>query len=178
MGFTWLDVILVIILAATVVSGLVKGFVRTLVGIVAVIGGLILASQYYATFARVAQVVIASPLGANLVGFLAVFLAVLLLGWGIGALVSKLMKGPLHFMDHLLGGLLGFVKGVFICGIIVLALVVFPIDRGAVKASRLAAWSCQVARAAILLIPAELKAKFRETYLAIKESADDHGQKI
>jgi membrane protein required for colicin V production len=177
MGVNWLDIVLIVILLATVIAGLIKGFVRSLVGIAAAIGGLILASQYYRTFARVVQIVISSPLWANLIGFLFVFLVVLFLGWALGALISKLMKGPLHFMDHVLGGFLGFVKGVLICVVCVLALVVFPIDRGGVKESRLAPISYQVARTAILLIPAELKAKFKETYLAIKESAEDHGQK-
>ncbi|MCJ7586422.1 MAG: CvpA family protein [Candidatus Aminicenantes bacterium] len=177
MGINWLDIVLIVVLIATVLSGVIKGFIRSLVGIAAAVGGLILASQYFKTFARVAQAVISSPLWANLIGFLSVFLVVLLLGWGLGFLLSKLMKGPLHFMDHVLGGFFGFVKGVLICGICVLALVVFPIDRDAVKKSRLAPSCIQVARAAILLIPAELKAKFKETYLAIKESAEDHGQK-
>jgi membrane protein required for colicin V production len=177
MGINWLDIVLIVILIATVLSGVIKGFVRSLVGIAAAVVGLILACQYFKTFARVAQVAISSALWTNLVGFLFVFLVVLMLGWGLGFLISKLMKGPLHFMDHVLGGFFGFVKGVLICGISVLALVVFPIDREAVKQSRLAPSCLQVARAAILLVPAELKAKFKETYLTIKESADDHGQK-
>jgi len=178
MGANWLDIVFIIILLVTAVIGLIKGSVRTLIGIAAVVVGLILASQYYGAFARVVRTVVSSPLWANLAGFLFVFFVVQLLGWGVGVLVSKLMKGPLHFMDHLLGGLVGLVKGVLVCGILVLALVVFPVDRRAIKRSELAPFCYRVARGAILLIPDELKAKFKETYLAIKESADNHGQEI
>jgi membrane protein required for colicin V production len=178
MGANWLDIVLVIILAATVVLGLIKGSVRTLIGIAAVLVGLVAASQFYGAAAAAVRVVIKSALWANLAGFLIVFLAVQVLGWIAGFLASKIMKGPLRFMDHVLGGLVGFVKGVLICGICVLALVVFPVDRRAVKTSELAPFCYRVARGAILLIPDELKAKFKETYLAIKESADSHGQKI
>lgn len=175
MGANWLDIVLVLILAVTVVIGLIKGSVRSLLGIAAVILGLILASQAYGAAAQLVRPVIKSALWANLTGFLLIFIAVQLAGWGVGFLVSKLLKGPLHFMDHVLGGLVGFAKGVLICGVCVLALVVFPVDRAAVKTSQLAPVCYRVARAALLLIPAELKAQFKETYLAIKESADNHG---
>jgi membrane protein required for colicin V production len=178
MGANWLDIVLVVILAAATVVGLIKGSIRTLVGIAAVVVGLILASQFYGAPAAAVRAVIKSALWANLAGFALVFLAVLILGGLVGLLVSKLMKGPLRFMDHVLGGLVGFVKGVLICGICVLALVVFPVDRHAVKTSELAPFCYRVARGAVLLVPDELRAKFKETYLAIKESADSHGQKI
>ncbi|MBN2206340.1 MAG: CvpA family protein [Candidatus Aminicenantes bacterium] len=175
MGGNWIDIVLVVILAVTVVLGLIKGSVRSLLGIAAVILGLILASQAYGAAARLVRPVITSALWANLVGFLLVFLAVQLAGWAVGFLISKVLKGPLRFMDHVLGGLVGFAKGVLICGVCVLALVAFPVDRKAVKTSQLAPFCYRVARAAVLLVPDELKAQFKETYFAIKESADSHG---
>ena len=74
--------------------------------------------------------------------------------------------------------MISFDRALLMAVFCVLALIVFPVDRRAVKTSELAPFCYRVARGAILLVPDELKAKFKETYLAIKESADSHGQKI
>ncbi|MFQ6037888.1 MAG: CvpA family protein, partial [Candidatus Aminicenantales bacterium] len=137
MELNWLDILLLVILGITVIIGAVKGFIRQVVGLAAVIVGLLLALRYYEEGAR-AFGFISSETLSQLLGFWLIFFGVLLLGWLVNRLLAKAAKGPLKSMNHFLGAGLGFVKGLLICGVVVFGLIVFPVDEKALKASRLA----------------------------------------
>lgn len=174
----WLDIILLIILLVSLVLGLIKGFVRQIVGIAAVVAGLVLAAMYYQYVSYLLLRAFVSEQWSHLVAFLLVFLAVLAVGWLVGFLLSKLMVGPLKFLDRLLGAILGTVKGVLICGVIVIGMLVFPVSKQALMQSSLAPYCYWLTRGMIQLIPRDLKEKFRETYHEIIQSTREHGQKV
>lgn len=178
MSFNWLDIFLLVILAVTLIIGLIKGLVRQLVGIIAVIAGLILAAFYYPYAAAVLSRLPISEGWSSLIGFLVIFIVVLLLGWLVSFLLSKLMKGPLKFLNHLFGGALGLVKGVLICGVIVFAMLVFPVDRMALQESSVAPYCYWITRGLVQLIPKELKEKFKEAYDDIVGSSEKHGKEV
>jgi membrane protein required for colicin V production len=173
-----LDIILIAVLLVTLILGLIKGFVRQIIGIIAVVAGLILAANYYPLIFPLFQRFISSVLVSNFLGFLLIFGAVLLAGWLLGLLVSKLIKGPLAFINHVWGGVIGFVKGVLICGVLVFALLVFEVQKDALAGSRLAPFCLQVTRAIVNLIPRDLKAKFKTSYEEMRGRGGSHGQKI
>lgn len=77
------------------------------------------------------------------------------------------MKGPLKFVNHTLGAALGMIEGILICGVLVLAQMIFPVDRGALENSKLAPYCARMARAAYTLIPQNLKNQFNQTYREI-----------
>jgi membrane protein required for colicin V production len=174
----WLDIILLIILLVGFLLGLIKGFVRQIVGIAAVVVGLILAAVYYQYFSRLLFRAFVSEQWSHLVAFLIIFLAVLAVGWLIGFLLAKLMVGPLKFFDRLLGGALGICKGVLICGVIVMAMLIFPVNKQALMRSSVAPYCYWLTKAMIQIIPKELKEKFKETYKEIIESTRQHGEKV
>jgi membrane protein required for colicin V production len=173
-----LDIILIVILLMTLVLGLIKGLVRQIIGIVAVIAGLILAANYYPRISSLFQRFLSSVLVSNFIGFLLIFAVALLAGWLLGLLFSKLMKGPLAFINHVLGGVIGLVKGVLICGVLVFALLVFEVQKDALAGSRLAPFCFQVTRAIVNLIPRDLKAKFKTSYEEMWGRGGSDGQKI
>jgi membrane protein required for colicin V production len=174
----WLDIVLLVIVLLSFILGLIKGFVRQIVGIIAVIVGLIIAAQYYQSFSRVLIRAFISEHWSHLAAFLIIFLVVLAVGGLVGFLVSKLMVGPLKFFDRLLGGALGACKGVLICGVIVIAMLVFPVDKQALSRSSIAPYCYWLTKGMIQVIPKELKDKFKETYKEIIESTRQHGQKV
>ena len=47
MLFNWLDILLLVILAIAIIIGAIRGFIRQIIGLCAVIVGLILAIKYY-----------------------------------------------------------------------------------------------------------------------------------
>ena len=69
-------------------------------------------------------------------------------------------------------------KGILVCGVVVFALLVFPISKKALKESELSPVCLQMTRAMISLIPQELKEKFKEAYQEITRRVEKDGKKI
>lgn len=178
MGLNWIDVILLLILCVTVFLGIVKGFVKQIFGLLSVIIGLILAISLYSQFSWIYRGLVKHEILAHFLGFLTVFFAVLCLGWIASRTLSKLVKGPIKLLDKVLGGALGFLKGVLICGVIVFALLVFPIDKKALKQSQISPVCLKMTRVIIGLIPKELKEKFKEAYKEISRRVEKDGKRI
>jgi membrane protein required for colicin V production len=174
----WLDYLLLAIIVVTAVVGIVKGFVRQAVGLVAVIAGLVLAVVYYRQTAHVFQAFVKNQLVSNFLGFLLIFVIVLVAGSILGHLVTKAMVGPLAFVNRLFGALFGLLKAVLICGILVFALVSFDVARPAVETSVLAPACLGITRAVVDLVPRDLRERFNESYKRIRESGGKHGQTI
>ncbi len=174
----WLDYFFIVVMAVTTVVGIVKGLIRPVIGLAAVVLGLVLAALYYEGLAEVFQHLVRDRLVANFLGFVALFFAVVAAGALLGHLISKVMKGPLAFADRFFGGVFGLAKAVLICGVIVFALAAFNIARPAVETSKLAPACVTVTRAAVHLIPQELKDKFNRSYDEIRKKGGDRGQKI
>lgn len=174
----WLDIVLLVILILTAILGIFKGLVKQVIGLVAVIAGLVLASLYYEGAAGIFDTFIKNILLSNFLGFLLIFVVVLIAGGILGHLITKAMKGPLAFVNRLFGGVFGAVKGVLICGILVFALFTFQVAKPALETSALAPACLGITRAAVNLIPQDLRNRFNSSYKQIRESGGKHGQKI
>jgi membrane protein required for colicin V production len=173
-----LDVVIIIILLVTLILGLLKGLVRQVIGIAAVIAGLILAARYYRQVSVIFGRLFSSEKWAYFVAFALIFVVVLALGALVSFLVCKLLCGPLKFMDHLLGGIFGLVQGLLICGVLAIGLLVFPVNREILTGSRLAPYCYWLTKGMVQLIPQDLKDRFNETYREITQGARQHGKEI
>lgn len=173
MNFNWIDVVLIGIIAIALIIGLIKGLIRQAIGLLAVFGGLILALVYYPVVAALYQRIIEREMICELLGFLTLFFGTLAVGWLAGSLLSKMMKGPLRFMNHVLGGGLGLVKGLLISGVIVFTLLVFPLDNKTLGESRLAPACLKAAEVFVDLIPQKLRNRFKEAYRDLLEGRRD-----
>jgi len=174
----WLDILILAIIVIAFGLGLVKGFLRMIIGIAAAIAGLIIAAIYYRPFSHVFDRMFSSEVWAQLVAFAVIFIAVLLIGALISFLLSKVVKGPLRFIDRVLGGALGLVEGVLICGVLVIAQLAFPVDKEALMRSSLAPYCYWLTKGMVQIIPAELKEKFRTTYEEIAGAPRERDEKI
>jgi membrane protein required for colicin V production len=174
----WLDIVLLIVLVLSFVFGIIKGFVRQIVGLAAVVAGFFIAAYYHPYLARILGRAFASGRWSSLVAFLLIFFGVLALGTLIGFLLSKLMRGPLRLIDRVLGSALGLVKGILISGVIVMALLAFPADTRTLMNSILAPYCYWLTKGMVQLVPQELKDAFNETYQKIIDDTREHGQKI
>ncbi|MGB9835162.1 MAG: CvpA family protein [Candidatus Saccharicenans sp.] len=178
MNLNWLDVILIIIFLVTFLLGLIKGLVRQVIGILAVIGGIVLASRYYVWVSWKLLRFISSDFWRNCLSFMVVFIGVLLLGWLISFILTKLMKGSLSLTNHILGGLFGLLKGVLIGAVLVFGLLVFNFERQALINSKLAPVCMKVARSFSVLIPDSLKTRFEEAWKKFEGKGGWNEQKI
>ena len=174
----WLDIVLAVIMLGTLVAGLVKGLIKEAVGVAAALAGFILAARWYKPVAAWLEKTFVNPAVSKFLGFILVFAAVVLVGVLIAAILSKVMVGPLKLANHLLGGLFGLIEGMLICGALVFALMVFPINRASLAASRLAPYCFGLAKTMVGLIPQELKDQFKSAYQEIVKSESVDGKKI
>jgi membrane protein required for colicin V production len=166
--WTFLDFVFALIVLISVVLAVTKGLVREIVSVVALIGGFVLAVLYYPVPAAWFKTLLKTEALADLTGFLVIFVGCLVIGGVISFLINKFVKAAsLEWVDRLLGALFGFLRGWLIASIIALALVAFPVQEQLLARSALAPFLLAGARAAVLVVPPELKAKFNQEYKKI-----------
>ncbi len=168
---TTLDLLFATIILISAVFALFKGFVREIISLVALFAGLLLAASYYPSAARLLLDFSRDETVASLVGFLAIFLGCLLTGILVASLAKRFVKAAsLQWIDHLLGGIFGLLRGWAVASIIVLALIAFPVRENILERSALAPYLLTGARAAALLVPPELKLQFYEHYKKVLQA--------
>jgi membrane protein required for colicin V production len=112
---SWVDLVLGVVLGASVISGLMAGFARVGVSFIATLTGIFVGFWCYGIAGDyVADYVVSRQL-ANLIGFFLIFVGILLLGAIVGRLLAMLFKWVgLTWFDRLLGGAFGLVRGLVI----------------------------------------------------------------
>lgn len=167
----WLDVVLGLILTASIVSGIAKGFARTVVGITATILGFALAIWFYGSAGSIFAEYVSSRAIANLLGFLTVSALVIIAGALIGKLLAMLFKWVgLSWLDRTLGGCFGLLRGLLIATGVVMMLMAFstkPPPRSVVN-SALAPYMIDAARLFSRMAPYELTQGVTESYEQIR----------
>ena len=146
--WTFVDFLFVGIVFVSIGFALMKGLVREIISIVALIGGFILAVIYYpdaggwlAEFSKNDSI-------ASFGGFLLLFLGCILIGAIAAFIVNRFVKAAsLKWVDRLLGGVFGLIRGWVIASILVLALIAFPIRDNLISHSVLAPYLLAGARA-------------------------------
>lgn len=170
----WLDVVLLIIIVASVVACFRKGFSREVIGLVSVVLALLLGIWFYGTAGSYLLPYVSSRAMANLAGFLLVFCGVLLLGSLVSFMVGKFLKVTgLSIVDHALGAGFGVVRGILISVAIIMGIMAFSQgDKppASVVNSRLAPYVVDAARVFAAMAPHELKEGFRKTYAQLKSA--------
>jgi membrane protein required for colicin V production len=123
----WLDIVVVIIIAAFTLAAYSSGLIREVITLAAAIVGIVVASLFYENLATDVLAFEKNEEAAEAISFLVLFGAVYLLGQ-IGAHVLKtgaalLMIGPL---DHIGGAFFGFIKGLLVVQILLIIFAAYP----------------------------------------------------
>jgi membrane protein required for colicin V production len=164
----WLDVILLLIVGASVIGSLRKGLSRQVIHLAAVVLGIMLGAWFYGAAAAYLLPHVSSPTAANLGGFLLVFCGVLLLGAMVSWTVGKFLRVTgLSIVDHLLGAAFGLLRGLLVAVALIMGVMAFSKDGTpprAVEESRLAPYVSQAARVFAAMAPHQLKEGFHTSY--------------
>jgi membrane protein required for colicin V production len=117
----WIDYLLIALVACSCVAGVMRGLLREVIALVTWVAAVLIAWHY------------AGVLEPHLGGALAnegvrvwaartiIFLAVVLIGTGIGAIVSHLVRLSLFSgTDRFFGGIFGFLRGLVMIGLFVM----------------------------------------------------------
>jgi|CZKS01.1.fsa_nt_gi membrane protein required for colicin V production len=173
----WIDILLVLVIGFSVLSGFTAGFARVGVGFIATILGIFLGFWCYGVAAAYVLDYVSSRAIANLIGFFVIFIGVVFVGAVIGQLLAKLFKWiGLSWLDRLLGGGFGFIRGVVIAVALITVLVAFapsPPPRSVVD-SRLMPYMLGASNILASLTPRELKDGFRDATEKIKKAWSEH----
>ena len=168
----WVDILLLILVAGSVASAFTKGFSRELIGLFSVLVGVALGTWFYGTVAYYLLPFVQVRSLANLMGFLAILGAVILLGSAATKFVRGLVKVTgLSFLDRLLGAGFGFLRGGVIAAALLMAVMAFtPADHPpeAIVESHYSRYFMDVARVGASMAPYELREGFRNSYDEIK----------
>jgi membrane protein required for colicin V production len=164
---TFFDLFVLAIIGSSVIAGALRGLVRALVTGVALVLGLIVASQAY----EVAGALLAglglveSRVAASAGGFLLIVGAALVAGFILGEFVkSRLGRTRLGWFDRALGAAFGFIRGAAVCSVIYLALTAFPVRLGTVERALTAPALAEGARLLALCTSADVRTRFLAEY--------------
>jgi membrane protein required for colicin V production len=125
-GMTWIDWIIVIAIAAAVLSGLSQGFLRSVFSLIGLLLGLALAAWNYIWVGALFKPFVKVVEIADAIGFLLIAILVMVVAGFVGAVLSRtFQKIGLGWLDSLVGGAFGLLQGVLLVTIIILVAVAF-----------------------------------------------------
>jgi membrane protein required for colicin V production len=170
----WLDIVLLLVLAASVVTSFRKGFTREAIGLVSVTVALAAGTWFYGTAGAFLLPYVSSPTVAHFAGFFLIFFGVLLLGGLVSYLAGRFLRVTgLSVFDHALGAGFGILRGVVISVALILGIMAFSQGENppaAVVNSRVAPYVAYAARAIAAVAPHELRESFLKRYAQVKNS--------
>lgn len=135
MDWHWIDFVIIGFIAWTTFVAFSRGLIQELVTVIAVIGGALLAGQFYRELSADLSFVMGPGAWRDMIAFGAIFGGITL----VGQIVSLLLKGATDILmlgafDHLGGAVFGFLKALLIVEVILIAVTTFPIADSATRA--------------------------------------------
>jgi|SRR5579864_558792 len=163
-------VLLNVILAA------IQGFFSEILMVGGLVVGYIVAAWKYRSLSEWFETFLKNPWLADVLGFLIIFFATMLL-FGIAAKLARwVMKhAGLSGFDRFLGALVGLLKGGLMVAVILMGMTAFQPTSKLLQNSQLAPYFLVVGRAAIWLAPSELRSRFYQGLDLIHQSAQKAG---
>ncbi len=123
----WLDIVIILIFAYNIVKGIIKGFFVTICNLFGVIIGFILAINYYEKFAF--WLTLKANISSNY-SIILTFPLIWLITFCFFVLIGKFLHTLsmlllVSWLDHLMGGIIGALKGLSIIILILISLIKF-----------------------------------------------------
>ena len=158
---TILDWIICALVLFSVITAAIQGFFSEALTTAGLIVGYIVAAWQYRRLAEWFESFLKNPWLAEILGFLIIFFAILLL-FGLAARVARriMKEAGLSGFDRFLGALLGLLRGGLMVAVILMGMTAFQPASKLLQNSELAPYFLVVGRAAIWLAPTELRARF------------------
>ncbi len=120
-GFSWLDIVLIVVIVLSIVTGIARGLVKTILSIVTWLAAAYLAYAYAANFTHYLEPYISNAEVRLWIIRIAIFVIVMIIGAIIGNMVHQLVSvGGMKGFDRVLGLVLGAVLGVLIASTLIL----------------------------------------------------------
>ena len=176
----WIDILLMLVVGVSILSGLAAGFARVGVGFIAAILGIFFGFWCYGLVAAYVLDYVSSKAIANLIGFFVIFTFVLLVGAIIGRALAKFFRwAGLSWLDRLLGGAFGIVRGLIIAVALVTVLMAFAPSPppASVVNSKLLPYLVGASDFFAAMTPHEIKDAFRDAREKAEKTWREHSRK-
>ncbi len=164
---TFFDFIVFALVVSSIIAGALRGFLRALLTLVALVLGLLLAARGYEAAGAMLRGLkfVESDGAAHAAGFLLIAGGLLLAGFLSGRLLTRGMKrARLEWLDRVLGAAFGALRGFALCSVLYLALIAFPVRINSVTEARSAPVLATGARLLAALTSEEMHKRFQEGY--------------
>ena len=160
---TILDWIICALVLFSVITAAIQGFFSEALTTAGLVVGYIVAAWQYRRLAEWFESFLKNPWLAEILGFLVIFFAILLL-FGLAARIARwiMKEAGLSGFDRFLGALLGLLRGGLMVAVILLGMTAFEPASKLLQDSELAPYFLVIGRAAIWLAPTELRARFHQ----------------
>ena len=169
---SWVDWIIVIVLAMSALGGVLHGFFRTAFSFIGLLGGLILAAWNYERLAATFRTFITSETITDVAAFILIAAAVMLFASVSGQLLSRTAhKLGLGCFDRITGGLFGAFQGILlVTACILITVAFFPATRWLTE-SRLPKAFFGLCHASIPMSPDDLASRIRGGLHTLEDDA-------
>jgi membrane protein required for colicin V production len=165
------DWLIIAVVLANVIAAAMQGFFAEALNMAGLIIGYVVAAWQYQRLAAWLATFLKNEWLAEILGFLIIFFAVVLLFSAAGRIARWLMKEVgLSGFDRFLGGLLGLLKGGLMVAVILMGMTAFTPTSQLLARSELAPYFLVVGRAAIWLAPPQLRARFYQGLDFLRQS--------
>jgi membrane protein required for colicin V production len=125
-----IDWIFLAILTISMFIGMVRGLVKEVVSLVGLVLAFILAKDYATDIGEWFDFLLETPLARYALGFALIFFGVLLISALIRWILAKIIQlSALTFMDHFLGAMFGFLRGLVLLLVIAFVTEQSPLSR-------------------------------------------------
>lgn len=129
LNFSLVDGIIVGIITLSVITGLVRGFIKELIALSIWIVAIWLGYTYCQVVGKYLSQYISNESAATAAGFIVILLGVVILGSVLNACLSFILsRTGLSGTDRFLGMIFGFVRGAFIVSLFILAMKITDIS--------------------------------------------------
>jgi len=158
---TLADLLICLLVLVNVVTAAMQGFFSEALTLAGLVVGYIAAAWKYRSLAEWFESFLKNPWLAEILGFLIIFFAIVLL-FGLAARLARwiMKEAGLSGFDRFLGAVLGLLKGGLMVAVILMGLTAFQPTSKVLQNSLLAPYFLVVGRAAIWVAPSELRARF------------------
>jgi len=142
----WVDVVIIAIVISLIIHGIATGLIRGAFDIAGIVCGYIIAVTYSAAV-KIPQIL----------AFLLIFVVVIVVFSIAGRIISKIIHfTPLGIIDRVLGGLLGLIKGLIICFVLLVAITYMRKDLRIIRESQFASEIVDIGLRASRFLPGSL----------------------
>jgi membrane protein required for colicin V production len=158
---TLADWIICAVVLLNVITAALQGFFSEALTMGGLIVGYIVAAWQYRHLAEWLERFLKNTWLAEVLGFLIIFFAIVLL-FGLAAKIARwfMKESGLSGFDRFLGAILGLLKGGLMVAVILMGMTAFEPTSKMLQSSQLAPYFLVLGRAAIWVAPAELRARF------------------